>query len=53
MLQPGLPKSKVADEKIRKSVNISVMVILISNKYNPRFTVKELFNNNIAYNTEL
>ena len=38
---------KVADEKIRKSVNISVMVILISNKYNPRFTVKELFNTTI------
>ena len=29
---------------IRKSVNISVMVISISNKYKPRFTVKELFN---------
>ena len=27
------------------------MVILISNKYNPRFTVKELFYNNVAYNT--
>ena len=48
-----MPQSKVADENIRKSVNISVMVILISNKYNPRFTVKELSNNNIAYNTKL
>ena len=48
-----MPQSKVADEKIRKSVNIYVMVILISNGYNPGFTIKELFNNNIAYNTKL
>ena len=51
--KPGLPQSKVANGDVGKLLNISVMVISISNKHNPRFTVKELFNNNVAYNTEL